>query len=458
MTITLNNIDPVNATITVDVSKDDYANEVKKSLRKIQETAQIPGFRPGKVSLSRIQLMYGKSVLVDEVNKLVSDKLYNYIQENKLNILGEPLPSNEEQKPLDFDNQEDYSFTFDIALAPQLNIELTKKDKLPYYDIQITDEMINSQIDSYKANYGSYEQVDNIEGKDMARGHLRELDENGNPKNDGINLDEAVLMPAYMKDETEKTKFMEAKLGQTLIFNPTKAYEGVDAELASLLKIKKEEIGEHSGDFSFEIGEITRYKEADMNADFFDKVFGPDTVKTEEEFRAKIKETIAAQLQPESDYRFLLDVKNMLEEKTVDVQFPDAFLKRWLVASNPERAEKSLEDDYPNIIKDLKFHLIKEQIVKDKGIKIEAEDVLENAKKVTRAQFAQYGMSNIPDNLLENYAQEMLKKEDSVRNLVDRAIEEKLIGVLKEEITLKPKNISLEEFKKMFAEPEGGEN
>lgn len=454
MNITLNNIDPVNATITVDVLKDDYAKEVKKGLKKIQETANIPGFRPGKVPASRVQAMYGKSVLVDEVNKLVSDKLYSYIRENELNILGEPMPSEKEQQPLDFDNQEDYSFTFDIALAPKMDVKLAKSDKLPYYDIQVSDEMIDNQITSYKANFGTYEQVEAVEGKDMVRGRLIQLDAEGKPQEGGIDLEEAVLMPAYIKEETEKAKFMAAKLNQTLVFNPYKAYDGSEVELSSFLKVTKEEAKEYTGDFSIEITEITRYKEAELNQDLFDKVLGADIVKTEEEFRAKIKETIASQLLPESDFRFLLDAKKMLEDKAADVQFPDAFLKRWLLASNPERTEESVEEDYPKIIADLKFHLIKEQIVKEKGIKVEAEDVMENAKKATRAQFAQYGMSNIPDNLIENYAQEMMKKEETVRNLVDRAVEDKLVAVLKEEVTLKPKKVTVEEFQKLFSEPE----
>ncbi|MDL2322537.1 trigger factor [Bacteroidales bacterium OttesenSCG-928-A17] len=454
MNITLNNIDPVNATITVDVLKDDYAAEVKKGLKKIQETASIPGFRPGKVPASRVQAMYGKSVLVDEVNKLVSDKLYSYIRENELNVLGEPMPSEKEQKPLDFDNQEDYSFVFDIALAPDMSVKLTKSDKLPYYDIQISDEMVDTQINSYKANFGTYEQVENIEGKDMAKGRLLQLDAEGKPQEGGIDLDEAVLMPAYMKEDTEKAKFLAAQLNQTIVFNPYKAYDGSDVELSSFLKVNKEEVKEYTGDFSFEIKEITRYKEGELNQDLFDKVLGPDIAKTEEEFRAKIRETIASQLAPESDFRFLLDAKKMLEDKTADVQFPDEFLKRWLLASNTERTPESVEEDYPKIIADLKFHLIKEQIVKEKGIKVEAEDVMENAKKATRAQFAQYGMANVPENLIENYAQEMMKKEETVRNLVDRAVEDKLVSVLKEEVTLKPKKVTLEEFQKLFAEPE----
>lgn len=453
MNITLNNIDPVNATIKIDVAKADYTNEVDNALKNIRKTATIDGFRKGMVPKSRVQQMYGKSVLVDEINKLVSNKLYDYIRDNKLNILGEPLPGQGEQKALDFDNQQDYEFVFDIALAPEIDAKLTKSDKLPYYTIQVSDEMIDRQINSFKANYGTYEQVDIIEGKDMGKGLLVELDENGEPKEGGIRQEEAVLMPSYMKDEEEKGKFMGAKVNSVIIFNPNKAYEGNETELSSFLKISKEEVKDYTGNFSFELKEITRYKEAEMGEEFYDKVFEPGTVKTEEEFRGKIKEMIEQQMAPEADYRFILDARKALEEKAADVQFPDAFLKRWLVSSNPERTEESIETDYPKIIADLKFHLIKEQLVKDNGIKVEAADVQEYAKRATRAQFAQYGMTNIPDQLLENYSQEMLKKEETVRNLIDKAVEDKLIEVLKEQATLETKEISVEDFQKLFEEP-----
>ena len=223
-----------------------------------------------------------------------------------------------------------------------------------------------------------------------------------------------------------------------------------EAELSSFLKIKKEEIIGHQGDFSFEITEITRYKEAELNQDLFDKVFGPGVISTEEEFKGKIKESMETQFIPESDYKFIIDAKELLESKVKEVQLPDAFLKRWLIESNTENTEESIEKEYPKIASDLRFHLIKEQIVKDNEIKVEAEDVKIYAQKAARAQFAQYGMPNVPDDLLENYVQEMIKKEETIRSLVDRAIEDKLIVILKEQVTLKTKEVTIEEFQKLF--------
>lgn len=450
MNITLNNIDPVNATITVNVVKDDYTDLVNKEIIKIRSGANIPGFRKGMAPKTMIQKMYGKAVLIEEINKLVSEKLYGYIRENTLTILGEPLPHKGEQAPLDFDNQEDYEFIFDIGLAPEIKYSLTKKNKLPYYTIQADDAMIESRISGLKASFGSYEQANEVEEKDMVKGLLTELNPDGSVKEDGLSVTEAMLMPSYIKDEDEKKKFMGAKLNDTIVFNPNKAYEGNEAELSSFLKVKKEELAGYTGDFSLRIDEITRYKEAELNQALFDKVYGEGVVKSEEEFKAKLKEEIEEQTVADSDYKFLIDVRKLLLDKTKDIAFPDEFLKRWLLESNPDKKEDVLEEEYPKIIEDLCFHLIKEQIVKDNDIKVEQEEVKQMAFKAARAQFAQYGMTNVPDQLLENYAQEMFKKEDTVRNLVDKVVEDKIIVILKDKVALDIKPVTVDEFNKLF--------
>ncbi|KAA6301708.1 MAG: Trigger factor [Candidatus Ordinivivax streblomastigis] len=444
MNITLKNIDAVNAALTVAVTKEDYQPQVEKALNDIRKNIVMDGFRKGNAPKSRVQTLYGKSILVDEINKLVSEKLYGYIKENQLNVLGEPLPSLQEQAPLDFEKQEDYEFTFDLALAPEMNIKLSKADKLPYYSILVEDDMIEKQINNFKANYGTYDNaVEAVEAKDMVKGMLT-------GSNDDLTVEDAVLMPSYMKEETEKAKFIGAKIGDVITFNPYTAYEGHEAELASFLKIKKEEVSAHQGDFTFAISEITRYKEAELSQELYDKIYEPGTVTSEVDFRAKIKEIVVQQFAPESDYKFLLDAKQALEDKAKDIQFPDEFLKRWLVASDEKRTAELVEEDYPNILSDLKFQLIKDNLIKENDIKIEKEDVEQQAQKTARAQFAQYGMSNVPDYLLENYVQEMLKKEDNIQNMIDRVLEDKLIVVLKKQATLKPKEVTLEDFQKLF--------
>jgi trigger factor len=454
MNVSLTNVDSVNAILQITVAKADYQEKVDNSLKTFRKKANIPGFRPGTVPMGMVKKMYGKSILAEEINKLVGESLYNYIQENKLNVLGEPLPNEEKQQAIDFATEGDYEFFFDIALAPEIKLSLTKKDKIPYYKIDVNQELVDKQIESYKANYGKYDKVEEgAKETDLIRGVIKEL-EDGKVKENGINVESGVVMPSYMKDAEEQAKFVGTKAGDVVKFNPGKAYEGNETEIASLLHIDKNAVEAIAPEFNFEITEITRYKEAELDQDLFDKVFGAGTVKDAGEFTEKVKEIISEQFAPDSDYKFLLDAKGLLEKKAGDIQFPDAFLKRWLLTTGEERTAESLDNDFPKIIEDLKFHLIKEQIAKDNDIKIENEDMKIIAMQAARAQFAQYGMMNLPDEMVENYANDMLKNKDNARNLLDRAMENKIIDVLKTKLGVEEKSISLEEFRKFFEKEE----
>lgn len=448
MNVSLKNSDAVNGVITVAIEKADYAEKVDKGLRNFRQKANIPGFRKGMVPMGMVKKMYGKSVLAEEVNKLVSENLFGYIRENKLNVLGEPLPSLTEQKEIDFDTQEDFEFVFDVALAPEVNVQLGKEDTLPYYRIAIDDETVDTQVKAYQAQMGTYEKAGTVEAKDMVKGTLAEL-ENGMPKEGGLVVEGAVLMPEYLKDEEEKNKFIGAAVNTVVTFNPAKAYQGADVEVASLLKINKDEAAKYTGDFTFEIAEITRHKEAGLNAELFEKVFGANAVATEEEFRNKIKEALAEQTVPESNFRFMEDARASLMAKAGDVTFPDAFLKRWLKVSDEKKTGEDIEATYPKIIDDLKFHLIKEKLVQDNGIKVEEEDMNAFARRVAKSQFAQYGMMSVPDDVLDRYAKDMLKNQDTARNILDRVVEEKLIDYLKNNVTIDEKTVSLDEFRKL---------
>ncbi len=454
MNVTLTNVDSVNAILQISVAKADYQEKLDNALKTFRKKANIPGFRPGTVPVGMVKKMYGKSILAEEINKMVGESLYNYIQENKLNVLGEPLPNEEKQQAIDFTTEGDYEFYFDIALAPELKLSLTKKDKVKYYKIDVDQELVDKQIESYKANYGKYDKIEeDAKETDLIRGVISEL-ENGKVKEGGINVEAGIVMPSYIKDKEEQAKFIGAKAGQVITFNPGKAYEGNETEIASLLHIEKDAVDAIAPEFKFEVTEITRYKEADLDQDLFDKVFGAGNVKDASEFTEKVKETIQDQFAPDSDYKFLLDAKELLEKKVGDVQFPDAFLKRWLLASGEERTAESIEEDYPKIIADLKFHLIKEQIAKDKDLAIENEDMKIIAMQAAKAQFAQYGMMNLPDEMVENYANDMLKNKDNARNLLDRAMENKIIDSLKTTLGVEEKSISLDEFRKFFEKEE----
>ena len=450
MNVSFQNIDKVSALLTVKLEKADYQEKVDKSLKTFRQKAQIPGFRKGMVPMSLVNKMYGKSVVAEEVNKLLSEKVYDYIKSNNINMLGEPMPNEEKQQVIDFDTMEDFEFVFDIALAPEFKAEVSSSDKVDYYTIEVTDAMVDNQVKAYTQRNGKYEQVAAYEDNDMLKGLIAELDENGNTKEGGIQVEGAVLMPSYMKNDEQKAIFANAKVNDVLVFNPNTAYDGHAAEIASLLKIEKEAAAEVKSDFSFQVEEITRFVSGELNQEIFDQVFGEGVVKTEEEFRAKIKESIAEQLVADSDYKFLIDARKMLMEKVGKLEFPDALLKRVMLLNNREKGEEFVAENYDKSIEELTWHLIKEQLVKDNEIKVEQEDVIKMAKEATKGQFAQYGMMTVPEDILENYAQEMLKKKENVDGLVGRVVEAKLATALKAKVTLNNKTVPMEEFNKMF--------
>lgn len=451
MNVSLTNKDAVSATIKVVLENADYQEKVEKELRTLRQKANIPGFRKGMVPMGMIKKMYGKVALVETIEKMVPEVLYGYIQENNVKLLGEPLPSETEQSTLDFDTAETFEFVFDVALAPEVTATLTKKDKIPYYQIKIEEELVNKQIEQYQDNFGGFDKADEVEAGDMVKGTIAEL-ENDLPKAGGILVEDAVLMPSYMKDEEEKAKFMGTPVNSVVIFNPAKAFEGNEVELSSLLKISKEEVANVTGDFSFEIMESTRRKKAELNEELFEKVFGADTVKDADDFRARIREVLEEQVAPQTDYKFMDDVRKLLVEKGSDMQFADDLLKRWLLVANENNTKEKIEDEFPQVLDDLKYQLIKNELMRKYEININDEDVFEFAKKVAKAQFAQYGMLVVPDDVLANYAQDMLKNKETAQNVVERVREEKLSIRLKEEVTLTTKEVTMDEFNELMKE------
>lgn len=450
MNVSLQNIDKVSALLTVKLEKSDYQAQVDKSLKNIRQKAQVPGFRPGMVPMSLVKKMYGSSVIAEEVNKILSDKVYGYIKDHDLSILGEPLPNEEKQPQIDFNTMEEFEFLFDIALAPEFTAEVSKKDKVDYYVINVTDEMIETQIKTYTQRSGKHEQVEAYADKDMLKGLLAELEENGNTKEGGIQIQGAVMMPSYMKNDEQKAIFTNAKVNDVLTFNPGVAYEGSATEITSLLKISKEEVAEMKSNFSYQIEEITRFVEGDLNQELFDQAFGPGVVKTEEEFRAKVKESIAQNFATDSDYKFLVDLRDVMAKKVGKLEFPDALLKRFMLLNNQDKGEEFVNANYDQSIEELTWHLIKEQLVKANKIEVEQSDIIGMAKEMTRAQFAQYGMLSIPDEILDSYSKEMLKKKESIDRLAAQVVENKLAAAIKGQVTLTEKQVSIEEFNKMF--------
>ena len=409
MKIAFDCADKINGVLTMTIEPADYQEKVEKTLKDYRKKAQVPGFRPGNVPMGMIKKQYGTAVKVDEVNRLLGEKLYEYIRENNIQMLGEPLPNMEKQVAQDFAKDGDLTFVFDIAVAPAFEASLSGKDKIAYYNITVDDKLIGQQVEMYQSQSGEFVKAEVFSGNDTITGDI-------------------------------------------ITFNPKKAYPDNDAEVAALLKVKKEDVADLTSDFSFQVTEIRHFQPAEVNQALFDKVFGEGTVKDEKEFREKIAEQLKAQFVGSSDYKFLLDVRAYLEKKVGDLQFPEALLKRIMLNNNKDKGEDFVEKNFDASIKELKWHLIKEQIVAEQKIEVKDEDLKVVAKNAMRAQFAQYGMSNIPDDVLENYAEEQLKKRENIDNFVDRAIDLKLTEVLKNVVKLDEKAVSLDDFNKLLEE------
>ena len=446
MEFTLKNQSAASAILTVNIQEADYSALVEKQLKNFRQKANVPGFRPGMVPMGLIKKQYGVAVKAEEINKLLQSKIFEYIRENKIDMLGEPLPIEAQQAGINMAEDKDFTFEFEIAIAPKFEAVLDNNDKLAYYKIQPTDEMIEGQVKAFAQRCGEYKQVEAYENGDMLKGTLAECVE------EGVVVREAVMMPAYMKNDDQKALFNGSKVNDVVTFNPAVAFDGNEAELASLLKVEKSEVAAHAGEFTFTITEITRFVASEINQNVFDAAFGKDAVKSEEEFRAKIAEQFEARFEVESDYKLLMDVRTYLMEKVGKLEFDEAILRRIMDMNKPEGAEAVSEEEFQKSLTELTWHLIKEQLAKKFEVKIDDNDVLEVAKGATRDQFAQYGMANVPEDLLENYAKEMLKQDKTREALINRAVDVKLIQAIKGVVTLAEEKISVEDFNKKVQE------
>ncbi|MDR1813733.1 MAG: trigger factor [Tannerella sp.] len=449
------NEDAVSGVITIEIVKEDYAERVKKSLQSVRQKANMPGFRKGMVPMGIVQKLYGKQAMVEEVNKLLGENLFSYIKDNGLKVMGEPIQSEKEQKPIDFETDENFEFCFDVALSPEINIKLTKKDKLPYYKVKIDDEMVEKQVESYLVNYGTYETGETAENEDLLKGTLAEIDEAGGPKEGGILIEDTILSPQYMKGKTEQKKFVGAKIGGKTVFNPYKAFKGNEAEIAALLRIDKEKVKEAKSDFSFEIKEIKRLKKAELNQEFYDKLYGEGAIKDEAAFRDRVRESLAYQYGRESDYRFGGDLRKFLLDKAGDVKFAEDVLKRFLLMTDKNKDAEALEKEFPDIMDGLKYQVIKDKLAEMFDLKTEKADIEDYARRAILMQMAQYGMGAPSEDMLQKYVDDMLQKPETVSRFTDGVIEEKLTPVIKEKITVEEKEVSVDDF---YKKPEEKEN
>lgn len=449
MNITRENIDELNATLTISVEKADYEATVNDVLKNYRKKANMPGFRPGMVPAGLIKKMYGKAALAEEVNKIISKSLNEYIHAENLNILGEPLPNEEKQTVIDWDNQSDFSFVYDIGMAPTIEVALGKEVTMPYYSIVADDEMVGKQMDAYAGRLGENKVVDNVEGKDTVRGTFVQLDEAGNELENGIKAEKVVIAIDIMKDEEIKASLIGKMAGDVVVFDPVKAYDNKH-EVGHMLNISHEEAETLSGNFSFTIEEVLRFEKAELTPDLYSKIFGEDSgITTEEEFKARVKSEIEENFVYSSDYKFSIDSRDALIN-SIQFDLPKAFLRRWIKITNEKMTDEQIDGDFDNFMLDLKWQLIKDRIVKDNELKITEEDVRALAKEMAAMQFRQYGLNNVGDEHLENYANHMLEKEEERRKLVTKKQEDVILATIKNKVNLDMKEITYDEFNKML--------
>ena len=453
MNVTFEKIDDVNGLVTVELAAADYAEGVKKALKNIAKNRPEPGFRPGKTPISLIQKKYGEAVKYDEVNKATSEALYNYIKENKLRVLGNPVP--EASESFDIKN-DDFTFKFRVGLAPDIQNPVSKDMSVPYYNIEVTDEMVTTQDQNLRRRFGKQESGDTVESNSVVKGIITELNEDGSVKEGGIVVENGIVGPEHFKSDEQKALFTGKKVGDKFNFNPFAAADGNAVELASMLHIDKDDVENHKGDFQFEVTDSIVLRPAELGQEYYDQLFGKDNVKDEEEYRNKVKEMIEAQLSNDSDFRFTIDVKDAILKAVGELTLPDAVLKDYLKQANESLNDENIEEEYAKARPQLVWQLVSDKVAEALEVKLEKEDVVELAKAIARNQFAQYGMPNVPEEILEKYAMEIIngKQGDQVRQ---QAFESKLYGTIKETVTLDEKNVSVEDFNKLFAPVENND-
>jgi len=449
MEITRENVDELNAILKVRIEQEDYAERVESVLKDYKKNARMPGFRPGKVPAGIVKKLYGKSVLVEEINKIISESVSKYLNEEKINILGDPLPSENNSKEIDWDHQKTFEFEFDLGLAPDIEVNITNKDKVPVYEIQIDNQMIEETKENYARRFGTMNKLDEITGNETLKGDFRQVDKEGEMIEGGISVESSSFSLEMIKDKGIVASFTGKRVNETVIFDVRKAFPN-NNELASLLNIEKEQAATITPDFCFTVREISRFQKAELNKELYDKIYGKDVVQDEKEFTEKITGELKYRLGQHSEYRFKIDAKDVLMKK-VKVNLPEEFLKKWLTTVNKEKVtEEQIEQEYPTFENDLKWQLIQNKIIKDNDIKVNEDEVKEFARSYTLIRFSQYGLTNVPDDRLNQYANELLKNDEEKKKIYEKLYEEKVFDHIRANVKTDKKKITMEKFNKLF--------
>jgi len=440
MNITRENIDALNAQVKINIIKSDYEEKTDKKLREYKRTASIKGFRPGHVPYDLIKKLYGSAILVDEINNLVSESLSNYIKDEKIDILGDPMPKNDEHT-FDPEKSEEFNFTFELGLAPEFEVALSKKQKITRYQIEPDTKMIADYVDNYARRHGEFIIIDKSEEKDLLKGTLSSAD-------NAITNEDATLSIDLIKDENIKKDFIGKKAGENVTFDIRVAFPN-DYEIAGLTKRQKDEVKDVNGLFTITIREVSRFAPAENNQVLWDKVYGEGTVSFAEEFEAKVTDEIRQYFNRETDYKLRNDARETALEKT-PFKLPDEFLKRWLLKINEKTTAEEIEKEYDHFREDLRWQLIKNKLAKENGIKITDEEILTEAKAFTKAQFSQYGLYYATEEQITSFAKDMLKKEDEAHRIAEKVLDTRILDIVIETMKVDEKKVTIEEFNKLF--------
>lgn len=446
MKIDYQKLNDVTGEITINVEEKDYADQVKRQLKEIGKKRPEPGFRAGKVPAAILEKKYGKAVRYDEINKLVGDAVYNYIKENDLNVLGNPIPDKENMIK---DDASDFTLKFKVGVAPDFEVKLDKDVHIPYYKIEVTEDMINRQDEALRRRFGKQEPGDEVDDTALVKGVITELNDDGTVKEDGVVVENGIVAPQYFKSEDQRKIFLGKHPGDSVVFNPYATCDGSVTELSSMLNVSKELAPEYKGDFRFDIKEIIVLKPAELNEEFYKMAFG-DSVKDEGQYKEAVKNMIEASLEGDQNYRFTIDAEDVITKQVGNLELPDEILKEFLLSQNDNLTADNLEAEYEGIRKQLVWDLEKDKIGTQLGVKVEEQDLIQTAKILARQQFAQYGMSNVPEDAVDHYAQQILKDEKTRGQVLRQTSDIKLFGAIRNAVTLDAKNVSVDEFNALF--------
>ncbi|MEX1001583.1 MAG: trigger factor [Crocinitomicaceae bacterium] len=438
MNVVEEKIDQLNAILRVQITSEDYADKVEKTLKDYRKQANLPGFRPGKTPMSLIKKKYGKAVLAEELNKAVSQSLQDFITTNNLNVLGSPLPKEDEEVKGDFENPADFEFAYEVGISPNFELNVSKKHKFDYLTVDIDKKMLDKEVENLARRYGKLIPAETVEERDMVMGEFTEKD--------GDITNNSTISMEYVEDKSTKKKLSGAKVGEEIELDPRKVSKG-DSDLASMLGIEENEVGSIGKKFNFKITEIKRMIPAAIDQELFDKLFGEGTIKSEEELRTRIKEDLTGMFANDADRIFNQKVVDTLVEKT-KFDLPESFLKKWILVSSEDEeltAEK-LDADFENYKKSLKWQLIQNKIIKENDIKVDPQEAIDYTKNLLINQFAQYGMPAPEEAELEGQAKNVLSNKEEANRIYDNLYGDKIMAYLKENVKLNEKALPYEKF------------